>query len=107
MGTYELKTGAKIIKGVVIATMAMSSVSIVGTLLKGEVYGAAIELGATALGGGAMCGTGYLAGVAIVGLSLVGAPAAIVTGIGAAGDVVISIGINMITEKMKDNHYGR
>ena len=91
MGTYELKAGVKIIKGaediVGIATMGISAI---GTLLKEEVYGAAVDLGATALGVGAMCGTGY-----------------IVTGMGVGVGVAISIGINTIAEKVKDNHYGR
>ncbi len=111
MGTYELKTGVKIIKGaediVGIETMGISAVSIIGTLLKEEVYGAAVDLGATALGVGAMCGTGYIVGGVIAGLSLVGASAAIVTGMGVGVGVAISIGINTIAEKVKDNHYGR
>jgi len=111
MGTYEMKTGAKIIKGagnvVGMATIATSTVGIVGSLLKGEVYGAAIDLGATVLGVGAGYGTAYLAGVVIAGLSLVGAPAIAVTGAGIVVGLGISYLINIGADSIKNKHYGR
>ena len=111
MGTYEMKTGAKITKGaanvVGVMTMATSAVGLVGSLLKGEVYGAAIDLGATALGVGAGYVASGIASLAIAGFSLVGAPAIAVTGAGIVVGLGVSYLINMRADSIKNKHYGR
>jgi len=109
---YKLKLngGGKALnglKGVGAVTLGITSIQTINSICKGEIYGAGVELGATALGIGAGILSSSLATYAIGAFGLVAAPAAIVTGIGVGVGFLASVGINIVADKMKSNHYGR
>ncbi len=110
---YKLKLngGGKALnglKGVGAVTLGITSIQTINSICKGEIYGAVVDLGATAAGVGVGLGTGYPASAAIATFSLVGAPAIAVTGIGiAAGVGIYKFFIEPKAEEMKNRHYGR
>ena len=108
--TFKLNNtgkGLNGVKAVGAATLAITTIQTLNSIRKGELFGAAIDLGATVLGVGVGTIASGIATFAISAFALVGAPAVIVTGIGIAIGVGASYVINGQAEKIKNKHYGR
>ncbi|WP_346876521.1 RHS repeat-associated core domain-containing protein [Clostridium sp. UBA5712] len=109
---YKLKLngGGKALnglKGVGAVTLGITSIQTINSICKGEIYGAGVDLVATAAGVGVGWGTGFLASAAIATFSLVGAPAFAVTALGVGAGILGSYVISIGADYMKGKHYGR
>jgi len=96
--------GLKVVGAV---TVGVTTIQTLNSIRKGEIYGAAIDIGATAAGVGVGCLTSGIAAFAITSLGLVAAPAAIVTALGAGAGILGSYVISLGADYWKDKHYGR
>ncbi|WP_346890577.1 RHS repeat-associated core domain-containing protein, partial [Clostridium sp. UBA3887] len=102
--TGKVLNGLKVVGAV---TLGITSIQTINSICKGEIYGAVVDLGATAAGVGVGWGAGSLASAAIATFSLVGAPAFAVTALGVGAGILGSYVISIGADYMKDKHYGR